>query len=262
MVPACSVLLKSKRLLVVFCFVFVSCAAVTAPSPGFDYNRRVFENLLQGPSPGFSRIKGYGKLVLKGKERQDVNINLIFDRPNRARLEILNLFYQPALLIVSDGRRVSIKQTGERSTRTVPVDDFNLEKLTGEKISLGDFVSIMLAVPPDWPVLKGFPCRIRPDGDKVVYDLESSRHKTIRLSVSGKEKRLLEYRVFSSQGSMPEMSVFWKDYREAESPAGVKFPHDIRISWPAKGLQINMLYDSIELHPVLSKQAFSLEPAH
>ena len=190
------------------------------------------------------RVRALGKLELAGPRGSGrVRQVVLAERPDRLRLESLNLLGQTASLLVTDGAVYALYD-GEGLQRG-PVTADVLREYAGLDLDPEEAVELLVAA----PVLpEGLPEAVLASGEQRLAEYRGRR---LRFDATG-ELRAIEALDGAGQVKWRAEYDGWRDV------SGGRYPFVMVFSFPPRELEARLLLEEAEPHPALDPSLFSL----
>ena len=199
-------------------------------------------------------LRAHSRLALDSPElRFRRPQRLLVQRPADLRVEVLGLFGQVAAVLVTDGERFEWFDASRGEVERGPVSDDLLWRLARIDLSPREAVAVLLGVPLPRPGLERQPARSRGGGRvEVPFGRAGGAEQVFSFDAGG---RLVEVVTRAATGA-----VLWVvRYDAYEDVGGAGFAHEVALEFPAVDARSSIRFESVELNPDLSSDAFVLQ---
>ncbi len=178
---------------------------------------------------------------------------LLARRPADLRVEVMGLFGQVAAVLVTDGERFEWLDASRGEVERGIVDDQLLWRLAQIDLSPREAVDVLLGVPLPREGLERQPGRSRGEGRiEVPFGRAGGTEQVFSFDVRG---RLVGVATHDESGA-----VLWTvNYSAYKDVGGTGFAHEIALEFPVVDARSSIRFESVELNPDLSSDAFVLQ---
>ena len=242
-----------KRLFLLLCLALAACAPRPACLPVLAPASA--SSLLAAVSASdqvFHSLRGLAKVKVTSSGRTIGGTQvLLAEKPDRLRAETLSPFGQPLLVLVADGRELSILVPGEGRFYHGPATFRNLERFTGLPLRLPDLVQTLLY---QVPVIAATQQSVTvTDDNRYRLTLQALDGRREILFFDG-NKRLVKMDYYA--GGQLEFTVSWSRFAAGPQP----FPLAATLNMPRQQTVASLLFTELKTNVVIPAERFTLVP--
>jgi outer membrane lipoprotein-sorting protein len=168
----------------------------------------------------------------------------------RFRLETLNAFGLPVLIVASDGNRVVVH--GASDPGGSPDGCELLERLLGLRVSPATLVRLLAGLPPRRVGPSVFASYLPGRYAYLLEDEDSDAVQRLYLDPSG---TLLGGEIWAGHRGLSF------DFAEVRHVAGIPVPMRIAVTQARRAVRLTLTYEAIDINPMLADQFFPSPPA-
>jgi len=168
----------------------------------------------------------------------------------RFRLETLNAFGLPVLIVASDGNRVVVH--GASESVGSPDGCELLERLLGLRVSPATLVRLLAGLPPRRVGPSVFASYLPGRRVYLLEEEDSDSVQRLYLDLSG---TLLGGEIWAGRRGLSF------DFTEVRDVNGIAVPMSIAITQAHRPVRVTLTYEAIDVNPILADQFFPSPPA-
>ena len=242
-----------RRLFLLLCLALAACAPRPArPLALAPASTSFLLAVVSESGRAFNSLRGLAKVKVTSSGRTiGATQVLLAEKPDRLRAETLSPFGQPLLVLVTDGRKLSVLAPGERRFYQGPATFRNLERFTGLPLRLPDLVQTLLyQVPVIAATQKSV--SVTDDGRyRLTLQALDSRREVFFFD---ENKRLVEMDYYA--GGQLEFKVNWSRFAAEPQP----FPLAATLNMPRQQTVASLLFTELKINVVIPAERFTLMP--
>lgn len=200
----------------------------------------------------FENLRGLAKVrVRTGEDRLSGSQVLLAEKPDRFRVEVLGLFGQPWLVMVSDGSNLQALLPGENRFLEGPASPENLQRFTRLPLKVTDLVHLLLYQVPLIGGSKTQAVPLADGGSRLLLAGENGARQEVDFDP---DRRMIASRYMDS-------GEVWLEIRYGEfSEAVPDFPRQLQLQLPRRGIEAEVEFSELQLNTSLPQERFRLNP--
>ncbi|HSN91045.1 MAG TPA: DUF4292 domain-containing protein [Anaeromyxobacteraceae bacterium] len=226
-----------------------------APPPDLSLDPAQLHSQVERTRAGVRSVQGEARVRIESDAFSGtVRQFLAAEKPDRLRLEALDFFGNPAVVLVTEGGRLGLYDARERVFYRGEATAENLSRLVPVALAPRDLVTILCG---SAPLLPGTPARAEPGRGVVRLSLESE--EAVQWLEVGPGAAVASSRVRGRGGERlagaPDLA-----FRAFRTEGGAPFPGEIRLSSQDPAVEVRLEWRSVEPNVEADGSLFRLEP--
>lgn len=242
---------RSRWLLALGVVLICGCLPQPIPpsAPGPPPSSTALLARLAAGAGRFQSLRGLAEArIVQGDREQSSTQVILARRPDHLRIEVLGLFGQPALLLVTDGTLLSAYLPGMQRYYQGPLTDSSLARFTRLPLSFKQLLALLLG---DLPQPAHEHAEVSWEGEGWQLQLRAGEGFEQRFAFDP-ELRLV--RAAYLHDGVLRLRV---DYAEFDAEG---FARSVRLALPGEELEASLHFSEVSLNPLLADERFQLTP--
>lgn len=197
--------------------------------------------------------------VWRGDERVRLRQLLLFQRPDRLRVDTLSPFDQPLAMMASDGQVVTIYSLENKRFEQGPATQAHLARLLRLPLTGEELTSVLAG---GVPIPPGAATTLDWDDEAGAWVLAVGQAGTERGPPRGRHQRILlepqAFRVIEIRTFQDDRLVFQARFGDYDGAEATSIPRRMRFEVPAEGLRVDARFEDHTVNVTPPPDAFTI----